>query len=113
MPPTIDELHKLRRSVTMVETAARWSASVACLSPIKNPRPKIAGVDVANKNKISDIGKLYQRIVTNYRADAGDNERAEDGNGFDNAIVAQSRAAKNPAARYGRRLTNSINCAAR
>ena len=92
-PPIIAELHKDLRSVTIVETAAKWSDSTACFKPSRKPRVKTPAAEVeANASKksfIEGVKVSRQRVIANHRADAGDDERAHDGQRFDQTIIAE------------------------
>src|SRR5919112_2020228 len=53
-PPTRDELQRLLRSLTMAETAARWSASTACLRPSTKPK---ASTGAAERGSVGVMGR--------------------------------------------------------
>src|SRR5947208_12188507 len=54
-PPTNEAVSRFFFSLTIVETAARWSASVACCKPSTKPNARTEKIDASGLNCINNL----------------------------------------------------------
>src|ERR1051325_5414553 len=72
-PPTSEETQMLLRSLTIVETAARWSASTACLSPSTKPKARTGAAESGSVGVMGLLPETTQhgdtaRTIRNFKA---------------------------------------------
>src|SRR5829696_5896231 len=97
-PPTREELQRLLRSLTMADTAARWSASTACLRPSTKPKAS-TGAAVSGSVSVMRLRSLQSYSPVSFRlTDSGKlftDEHVHD------ARAAEARSHRHDALRRG------------